>query len=163
MRMAGGRVCSPGLCRWDVRPETQDRSEHLWSLFAKLRVETPWWGDITFRIYVPKGKVLAPLAAMDAISQAALATVCGNRDTVLKELRREVVRQKGGLQTLQEPQDHLVHVHRVLLDCHRTALGMLESLSQDLDGVEREEDMCPWRALAHAQNALEDIMDALTE
>ena len=85
------------------------------------------------------------------------------RDSVLKELRREVVRQKGELLTLQEKHDHLVHVQRLLLDCHCTALGMLESLSQDLDGVERGEDMCPWRALAHAQHALDDIMAALTE
>lgn len=56
-----------------------------------------------------------------------------------------------------------MHVHCLLLDCHCTALGMLESLSHDLDGVERKEDVCPWRALAHVQHALEDIMYALTE
>lgn len=100
---------------------------------------------------------------MDAHSQTALATVCGNRDSVLKELRREALRQKGELHTSQDKPVHLVHVHRLLLDCHCTALGMLESLSQDLDGVGREEDRCPWRALALAQNALEDSMDALTE
>lgn len=63
----------------------------------------------------------------------------------------------------QDKPGHLVHVPRLLLDCHCTALGMLVSLLQDLEGVEREEDVCPWRALAHAQNALEDIMGVLTE
>lgn len=100
---------------------------------------------------------------MDGHSHAALATVCGNRGSVVRELRQEVVRHPGQLLTLQEKHDGLVHVHRLLLDCHCTALGMLESLSHDPEGVVREEGICLWRALAHVQTTLADIMAALVD